>query len=467
MSRTETLGPGAWGLGIGPDGALAVSGCSAVELVRAYGTPLHVIDRPRLEATARACRDAFAAACPFPVRVHYAYKCNSVPAVAETVKRSGLQAEVMSSYELRLALALGHSGDAIVVNGPYKPESFLRECLDAHVRYIVADSVEELRLIDWLARAGGRRADVLLRINPDYTPHGMNQGSATASRRGCAFGLDLAGGEADRVLTELPGMSGIAFHGFHFHIGTGIDHPGDYSSALARLRGLIGRYRSAGVRVGVLDVGGGFAATTTREMTTLEMLLYQGVGHLPATAKEKRPGFAHFADAVRRGIAGLFPEKDWPEVIIEPGRSIASSCQLLLLGVHAVKERPGAGKWLITDGGLGTVTMPTFYECHEVLLADDPERPRTEQVTIVGPVCFAGDVVYRNKLMPTVRPGEVLALMDSGAYFTALESSFGFPRPAIAVAENGRHRLARRREIFADMVGRDEFCLKKEEKCLQ
>ncbi len=457
MSRREALGPEAWGLSTGPDGALIVSGCSAVDLARAYGTPLHVIDRPRLEQTARSCRDAFSAACPFPMRIHYAYKCNSVPAVAATVKQAGLHAEVMSAFELRLALDLGHPGDAIVVNGPYKPESFLRECLDANVRYIVADSVEELRLVDRLARARSRRAEVLLRINPDYTPHGMNQGSATASRRGCAFGLDLSGGEADQVLKELPGMAGVICRGFHVHIGTGIDRPQDYSQALAKLRGVIKRYRAAGAPVTALDVGGGFAAATTREMTTIEMLLYQGIGHLPETGRPGRPGFRDFAAAVARGIAGLFPDQAWPEVIVEPGRSIASSSQFLLLGVHAVKERPDAGKWIITDGGLGTVTMPTFYECHEVLLADDPHRPRTEVVTIVGPVCFAGDVVYRNKPMPVVRPGEVLALMDSGAYFTALESSFGFPRPAIAVADNGRHWLVRRRETFADMTGRDEL----------
>jgi diaminopimelate decarboxylase len=299
---------------------------------------------------------------------------------------------------------------------------------------------------------------VLLRINPDYTPRGMNQGSATASRRGCAFGLDLVGGEADQARSELPGMSGVTFRGFHIHIGTGIDHPADYRGALARLRELVKSYQAEGLTVTAVDVGGGFAAGTTREMTNLEMLLYQAIGRLPKTPRDgPRPLVRDFAAAVARGVEELFAGSTRPEVIVEPGRSIASSCQFLLLTVHAVKERPGAGKWLITDGGLGTVTMPTFYECHEVLLCNDPARPRTEKVTIIGPVCFAGDVVYRNKPMPAVRSGEVLALMDTGAYFTALESSFGFPRPAVAFADNGRHRLVRRRETFADMVSRDDL----------
>jgi len=101
------------------------------------------------------------------------------------------------------------------------------------------------------------------------------------------------------------------------------------------------------------------------------------------------------------------------------------------------------------------VTLPTFYEYHEVFLCNDVNRPRTLRSTITGPACFAGDVIYRNKLMPDVRPGEVLALMDSGAYFTAMESSFGFPRPAIVAVDGASCRLVRARETFDDMVSRD------------
>jgi diaminopimelate decarboxylase len=204
-----------------------------------------------------------------------------------------------------------------------------------------------------------------------------------------------------------------------------------------------------------MDVGGGFGVRTSREMTQFEMLVYQGISRMPKPVDLGcEPAIADFAAAVANGMKAAFGDK-LPELLVEPGRSIASSSQLLLLTVHGVKERPGAGKWLITDGGLGTVTMPTFYEYHEVLLCNDPSRPRAEKATIIGPVCFSGDIVYRNKLMPRVVPGEVLALMDTGAYFTALESSFGFSRPAIVLARDGAHSLIRRRETFDDMIARD------------
>lgn len=134
---------------------------------------------------------------------------------------------------------------------------------------------------------------------------------------------------------------------------------------------------------------------------------------------------------------------------------MASASQFLLLRIHRVKDRAGLRRWLITDGGLGTVTLPTFYEYHELLLADDVNRPRTETATIIGPVCFASDIVYRNARLPRISPGEVIAVMDSGAYFTALESTFGFGRPAIVAVNGSRVRLLRRAETFADMVGRD------------
>ncbi len=456
MRRQRTLDPGAWGLQALPDRHLAIGGVSAVELARRFGTPLHVVDLAAVEATAQHFQAAFAAAYPGRCAVHYAFKCNGVPGIVRRIRAAGLKAEVMSAFELQLALCLGYAGEDIVVNGPGKPEPLLRACLGAGVRFIVADSLEELAALACLAEEHGRPVDVLLRLNPDFLPHGMNQGSATSSRRGSAFGLDLVGGEADRGVEIVLASPWLRCHGLHLHIGTGVHDARDYRRALAGLAPFVERTRRRGLEVSVLDVGGGFGARTSREMTQLEMLLYQGTGRMPpATRPERQPTFEAFAREIAAGVEHAFGGQR-PELLLEPGRCIVGASQHLLLTVHGVKRRPGAGTWLITDGGLGTVTMPTFYEHHEVLLADEPDRPRLETVTITGPVCFAGDVVYRNKAMPRVRPGEVLAVMDSGAYFTALESSFGFPRPAIVAVGDGAPRLLRRRETFADMTARDE-----------
>jgi len=448
----------AWGLEVSSTGELTVGGCSAVNLAREYGTPLHVLNEHRLEETAKKFQESVRAAYPGNASVHYALKCNSVPAVVQTLLRAGLNAEVMSEFELDLVLRLGFKPDGIIVNGPCKTDAFLYKCVKEEVHLIVIDSLDELKALPQVTDAAGKNARVLLRVNPDYVPRGMNRGTATGSRRRCAFGLDLKGGEVPVALRLLREMKRLEFLGFHLHIGTGIRQPKDYSEALRCVAPLLAHARSEGFAVKVLDVGGGFGSMTTREFTTREMLLYEGFDRLPsALGRGNGAAFEDFAREISSAILHYFPCDELPQVLYEPGRCLVSPNQFLLLTVHRVKNRPGVRKWLITDGGLGTVSMPTYYEYHEIFLCNDVQRPRTERVTIIGPVCFAGDVVYRNKRMPHVRPGEVLAIMDSGAYFTALESSFGFARPAIISVNQRSHRLIRSRETFEDMVARDQF----------
>lgn len=462
FSKKQEPDPGHWGLAVGNDGALTIGGIKCTDLAERYGTPLHVVDEPGLRRTAGALLSAFATVYPGKCSVHYAFKCNPVPGVIGMIRETGFNAEVMSAFELALALRLGFVGEDIIVNGPYKPANFLEDCLKHNVRLIIVDSLTELETLSRLAAEHQKTTSVLLRINPDYVPKGMNSGTATGNRKGCAFGLDLEGGEAAKCLENFKSFKYLAFQGFHFHIGTGIRHPEDYYHALCKLRNLVVQAQKCGLEMRIIDIGGGIAAPMSREMDNLELLYYTATNRLPDAGIHPRPDFAAFAEAVRRGIKVLFPDGPWPELIAEPGRSVAGPHQVLLLRVHQVKKRPGAGVWITTDGGIGTVTMPTYYEHHEVFLANDVRRPRKQRVTINGPGCFAADQVYRNKRMPEVMAGEVLAVMDSGAYFTSWESNFGYPRPAVVAVSDGTVRLLRRRETFEAMMENDLFETKPE-----
>ncbi|MBM3311545.1 MAG: hypothetical protein FJY80_08565, partial [Candidatus Aminicenantes bacterium] len=267
----KALEPRDWGLQSDAEGRLMVGPFRAVELAREFGTPLHVLNVPRLERAARDFIDSVRSAYPGPSSVHYAFKCNALPAVVEAVRRAGLGAEVMSEFELDLAFRLGYRGRDIVVNGPGKPAGFLKKCLAGGARLINLDSLDELTLLQDLARAERRTADVLVRVNPNVVPRRTNAGSATGSRRGCAFGLDLEGGEVRIALSALKKADRLRFRGFSFHIGTGIRDPQEYARAVRRLRPLIRESRAEGFRVEILDVGGGFAAPTTRELATREL----------------------------------------------------------------------------------------------------------------------------------------------------------------------------------------------------
>jgi len=450
--------PRDWGLALNAQGELTLGGVSCIHLAREYGTPLHVVDEAGLAHTAQSFLRAFSETWPGRFSAHFAFKCNPVPGVIRIIQQQGFHAEVMSAFELALALRMGFQGQEIVANGPFKPDAFITACLEAKVRLIIADSIAELQRIHQIAGQQGVVAPVLLRINPDYVPKGMNSGTATGSRKGCALGLDLKGGEAVSALELVQKLPHLHFMGLHFHIGSGIRDPEDYYRALLRLQPLVAACRDIHREIAVVDIGGGFAAPLSREMGNWEMLRYAATGALPTAPHIPRfAGFEAFAAAVARGIQELFGTGVVPELIAEPGRSIASAHQILLLRAHQVKERPGVGQWVTTDGGIGTVTMPTYYEFHELFLCNDARRPRDRYLSINGPGCFAADQVYRNKFMPKILPDEVIAIMDSGAYFSSWESNFGFPRPAVVAALQGHTRVLRHRETFDQMMARDVF----------
>ena len=444
-----------WGLATTSEGALALGGLSLDALASEYGTPLHVCDEERLRAGARAFRDSFAARYKGDVLVAFAMKANPTPGIARALFDEGLGAEVMSPYEWELAVKLGVPAASLIVNGPNKGE--LSRCAVAHGALIVVDGLDELQSLSHIGRGIGRRARILLRINPDLTPRGMNRGTATGSRKGSVFGLDLKGGE---VATALDGLGpDLAFEGFHVHIGTGVRFPDDYRRAIEPMRTAISLARERGLRITTIDYGGGIASPTAREFDTIEFLAYQGLGRLPLPPTAARfPALAEFAAAITEPLNALFSSESPPRLVLEPGRALVSQHVVLLVHVDSIKPRPGVGRtWVVTDGGAGTCMMPVYWEAHEIFLVRAPRAPRTETVTLVGPVCYASDWIYQNKRMPVLRPGDLLAVMDAGAYFASLESNFGFYRPATVAVRDAHARLLRRRETFDDVVGRDVF----------
>jgi diaminopimelate decarboxylase len=449
--------PKQWGFGLAGDGSLAIGNLSTVLLANEFGTPLHVMDESGLRSRARAFRRAFEAGYPAPVRVHYALKCNSTPGVLRMILEEGLHPEVGTAFEWSLARRLGASPEAIIVNGPNKGP-LLRDAIAEGAGLIVLDGTQDLEETRTAAQRMGSRARVLIRVNPDRVPRGMNRASATGSRRHSVFGFDWARGECDEAIRRIAASPALVLAGFHCHVGTGIQRTADYDAPARILVGCLAAARRAGLEPDLLDLGGGFGVATSRELDTIEFLLYQSVGRLPRAPEPARfPAPRAFAQGIRRAILAACRREDIPppRLVLEPGRAIVSGADALLVRVGAIKERPGAGAWAITDGGAGTVAFPLYYEVHEILRCRVPGAPRTRRYTLVGPACFSADWLGRNRRMPPLRPGDVLAICDAGAYFTSLESNFGFPRPPVVAVRDGVARLLRRRETYEDMVARD------------
>jgi len=452
-----TLRPEDWGFTTDRDGALRIGGFAAEFLARRFGTPLHAVDLDRLRERARRFRTAFESAYPAPTSTHYALKCNNTPGIVDAVLGEGLRLEVGTLYEWTLALRLGVAPVEIVVNGPFKGE-LVETAVSSGAGYIVADGPRDLELIEAAAGRRGSQAKILLRVNPDCVPRGMNRATATGSRKGSVFGFDLRSGEVDAAIRKVAGAPRLVYGGLHAHVGTGIRRPEDYERPIELLVACADRARRAGLPPGVLDLGGGFGVATSREFKTSEFLLYQAIGRLPSPPDAARfPSVERFAEAMSRAVGRHCARRGLPipPLLLEPGRAIVSQAGALLLTVGSIKRRRGATTWVIADGGAGTVAFPLYYEYHEILLCRAPRAARPSRYTIVGPACFSADWICRNKRMPPLEEGDVLAVCDAGAYFTVQESNFGFPRPAIVAIEGGRIRELRRRESFDDMVRRD------------
>jgi diaminopimelate decarboxylase len=446
-----------FGFGLSPEGGLEIGRAPTELLAKEFGTPLHVVDEDGVRCRVRRFREAFEGAYAGPVQVHYALKCNSTPGVVRMVLEEGVEPEAGTPYEWALALRLGIPPDRIVVNGPHKG-ALLNAAVREGAGLIVVDGPQELALLETVARAARRTPRVLLRINPDCVPRGMNRASATGSRRGSVFGFDWAAGEVEPAVRRLAAGSALRLAGFHCHVGTGISEPGDYERPARILVDCLVEAQRLGIEADVLDVGGGFGVSTSRELNTSEFLMYQAVGRLPgAPVPERFPAPEAFARRVASAIEIACERRAarLPRLLLEPGRALVSSAGALLVTVGSIKHRPGVGAWAVTDGGAGTVAFPMYYEYHEVLLCRAPCAERTHRYTLVGPACFSADWICRNKPMPGLLPGDVLAVCDAGAYFTVQESNFGFPRPAIVSVRDGVPRLLRRRETFDDMVARD------------
>ncbi|MDT3696004.1 MAG: hypothetical protein ROY99_06385 [Ignavibacterium sp.] len=447
----KILNPEDWNLSYDSSGELKFNKFKLIDLASRYGTPLYILNEKMLTDNVEKFKNNSLRIFNGNSSVYYPFKCNSVPAVVEAVKLAGLSAEVMTEFELELALKSGFDPSEIIVNGPCKTDRFLFNCIKSKVSLIVIDSISELLSLTKIPDSSSSKVNLLLRVNPDFIPKGLSKSSATGSKS-CSFGLNER--EIIQALKIIENYPNFKFRGIHFHIGTGIRNPKSFNKVVKKLYPLFRKIKSLGLEIEIIDVGGGFASMTTRELSSFEMLAYQAVSRYQLKfGNQKFYSFEDYMTEINKSVMGFFGSKS-PKIFFEPGRCIVSPAQFLLLKVYRVKIRDGK-KWLITDGGLGTITMPTYYEYHEMFLCNEFKRNPQEKVTVTGPCCFASDLVYKNKLLPKVNEGDILALMDTGAYFNTLESSFNFNKPAIVSINGENCKIVRRRETFSDMIERD------------
>jgi diaminopimelate decarboxylase len=445
------------------DGRLVVEDLDAVELARRFGTPLHVISEARVRHNARRFASAFARGWPHgPVEILPAFKACPVLAVRRVLTAEGMGCDVFGAAELRAALDCGVPGPAISLNGPAKDRALLGRAIRAGARITLDDPAELGALRAAIADAGaGATATVRLRLRPDYTalaaPSAFEADGRPVAESAHAYKAGIPPEQATDLARALLAEPGVDLAGVMVHLGRHRADLATWAAMADRVAAVTAELVAAldGWRPRELDVGGGFA--TPRDP------LVRGPEHdgdLAALA----PDVDEYAEVLTAALGdGLTARGVAPRGMtlqVEPGRALHADAGLHLTTVLGVKRtrRPTPRTWVQTDTSEAFL-MDTLVEGNRwpVLVAGRAATVAVERVDVVG--CSCGfDVLVEGVRLPAVAAGDVLALLDTGAYQEALATNFNaLPRPATVLVGGGGAEVVRRRETHADVFARDRI----------
>jgi len=432
-----------WGL-THRESELIISGIPASELINRYGSPLLILNEPRLFYDIRNLQKAFSCA-PQGSRIHYSYKTNCIPGIIQCIHSHGLGAEVISHYELRLAERLSVPGKDIIFNGVSKTRKGLERAIKLDVFSINADSLDELELL----KAVSTELKVKVRV-------GLRLGLDNNSQ----FGLDYHGGEAPAACKYImDNLESFNLSVIHLHTIANVRNPKGHLSFIKKaLDFLLHIKKRYGVEVPYLDIGGGYGVPTSQLLSRTAYATYRLLGALPPRPKwnDYQSMTAYFQEVVQFISSFCMANRlAMPKLIIEPGRVVVSRAELLLSRVNSIKRKNTGLHYAMTDVGKHSIAYPCDYEYHDILVANKLSSLPRQNYHVVGRICMSADFIVKNKLLPKLEPKDIIAVMDAGAYFSSYSSNFGFPRPAIIKVCNGESTILRHKETIDHLTSID------------
>ncbi len=402
------------------------------DLAAKFGTPLYIYSKATLLRHLTQLQEAFAELRPL---ICYSVKTNGNLSIGRLMQQHGAGFDVTSGGELYRALQAGGMGPQIVFAGVGKTDAEIRAALENNVLLFNVESEGELSAIGDVARQMGRVALVALRVNPDLPP--KTHAKTDTSVKGVKFGLDI-----DTVLEfaqKTVGHPHVRVVGLHMHLGSPILSAEPYRQGIEKGLILIDKLRQQGHKIEYWNMGGGFG------------IHYRKQEALPAQA---------FADVIVPGV-----QKAGCKLILEPGRFIVGNAGILVSQVIYTKES-GGKHFVIQDAAMNDLIRPTLYDSFHRIWPVAPaanvpcppedfeaEIPNTRKVDVVGPVCESGDFLAKNRALPEMARGDLLAVFSAGAYGMAMSSNYnGRPRAAEVLVDGTNVKLIRRRETYEDLV---------------
>jgi len=399
---------------------LVCDGVPLAQIAAAEGTPLYVYSAAALRERYRAIDDAFGT---YPHALHYALKANSTLAIARLLRHLGSAADANSIWEIEVAGRAGFEPANIVFTGVGKSPAELECAVSLGVKAINVESAGELARVEAIAQRQARVARVAIRVNPDIDakshPH------ISTGLKINKFGLPVD--DARALLQTMTSRPSLRLVAVHVHIGSQITSLDPLRRAAKLAADLSTHLLAQGVPLEYIDLGGGLGVS------------YDG-SPVPSVS-----------DYVKT-LVGEVRSTELP-VVLEPGRAIAAPSGALVARVIDVKPRTAESDFIIIDAGMTELLRPALYNAfHQIDVVAERDTSR-RHYEIVGPVCESSDVVGRDRTLPTLDVGDLVAIRDAGAYGAVMASNYNRrPMPAEVLVDAGAWRVIRRRQTVDDLL---------------
>jgi diaminopimelate decarboxylase len=414
------------------DGKLFCEGLAVADLADKYGTPLYVYSQASIVGVLKSLQTAFAELDPL---VCYSVKANSNLSILKVMAEHGSGFDVVSAGELYRVQRAGGNPNRAVFAGVGKTDEEIAAGLKAGVLMFNVESEAELEAIVRVAQTVGKVAPLALRVNPDVDP--KTHRYISTGKKESKFGMDI-----DRSLAlgkAIKGNPHVKMIGVHMHIGSQITTTDPYAGAAGKAVTLIGQFREMGHPISWFNMGGGF-----------------GINY----KKQEARAIEDFARVIVPAI-----KPTGCRLTMEPGRVIAGNSGILVSRVLYTKQS-GEKRFLIQDAAMNDLIRPALYESfHRIWPVSVPagfpappddfeaEIPGTSHWDVVGPVCESGDFLAKDRNLPPLDRGDLLAVFSAGAYGMVMASNYNTrPRAAEILVNGSNALLARRRETYEDLV---------------
>lgn len=417
---------------------LEIGGCDCVNLANEFKTPLYVMDEDTIRKNIRTYKKSIEKYYNSNGMVLYASKAFCTLYMCKIAQEEGIGLDVVSGGELYTAKKAGFDLKNVYFHGNNKTYDEIEFAVESGVGHIIADNKRELDMINEISVKHNVKTNVLFRIKPGVDAH--THDFIRTGQIDSKFGFALENNEAFEIIKYVKELENINVSGIHCHIGSQIFELEPFKAAAEIMTDFICEVKDKlGINLKMLNLGGGF-----------------GIKYVKS---DKPVKYDKYIKSVSEVLSKKCKEKniDLPYVLMEPGRSIVGDAGVTLYTAGTVKNIKNVRKYVSVDGGMGDNPRYILYQAqYDAVIANRTDAKEEETVTICGKCCESGDIIIKDAKMPKINPGDILAVMSTGAYNYSMASNYNrIPKPAVVFVKDGKAKLAVKRETYEDLIKND------------